>query len=465
MSAQVETLRTLSRTLDGRQAAPVRMVHLGLGNFFRAHAAWYTDRAADAGEWGIAAFTGRSAATAVSLAGQDGLYTLLVRGPGGPAPEVVSSLSAVHPADDLAALRSYLRRPEVAVITLTVTEAGYRRDDSGGLDLADEDVRSDVAALLADLDGGLVTTTPGRLVAGLVARRAAGAGPIAIVPNDNVPENGAMVARVVADLAAAIDPTLGAWIDQNVSFVTTMVDRITPRTTDDDRSAVADLLGVDDPQAVPTEPFSEWVLAGDFPAGRPAWEGAGAQVVDDVRPFEQRKLWLLNGSHSLMAYAGSLLGHETVAEAMGDPVVRSWVEQWWDAASRHLPLPPAEVTAYRQALLERFSNPSIRHLLAQIAADGSQKIPIRAVPVIQAGLREAHVDPGATRLVAAWFVHLRGGGVPVTDARADEVEHLAGGDRDPALDRTLTWLGLDVDEVRAVVSRQVDELESRAVAS
>ena len=129
-----------------------------------------------------------------------------------------------------------------------------------------------------------------------------------------------------------------------------------------------------------TEPFSEWVLAGEFPGGRPAWEAAGARVVDDVEPFEQRKLWLLNGSHSLLAYAGHVRGHETVAEAIADPVVRGWVEQWWDEAAAHLTLPPSDVAAYREALLERFANPRIRHLLAQIAADGSQKIPVRILP-------------------------------------------------------------------------------------
>jgi fructuronate reductase len=375
---------------------------------------------------------------------------------------VVSSLSAVHPANDLDALRGYFARPEVGVVTLTVTEAGYRRDDTGGLDVAAQDVRADIISLMADPHGGVVTTTPAKLVAGLIARRAAGAGPIAIVSNDNVPENGAMVTRVVADLGAAVDPTLIEWVEAHVSFVTTMVDRITPRTTDDDRAAVVDLLGVDDPQAVPTEPFTEWVLAGDFPAGRPAWDAPGATIVDDVRPFEQRKLWLLNGAHSLVAYAGSLLGHQTVAEAIADPTVRFWVEEWWDATARHLTLPQTEVTAYRGALLERFSNPNIRHLLAQIAADGSQKIPIRAVPVLEADLADGRVNPGATRLVAAWIAHLRGHGAPVTDARGDEVVELASGAPDRAVGATLAWLGLDSDEVRASIERQVHELVGRA---
>lgn len=458
MIADATNPRRLSRATDGRTVAPVRIVHLGLGSFFRSHAAWYTDRAPDAAQWGIAAFTGRTASTAVSLAGQDGLYTLLIRAPEGPRSEVVSSLSAVHAGDELDALRSYLARPEVVIVTLTVTEAGYWRDGAGRLDTSAPEVMADVAALHSDPFGASVTTTPGRLVAGLISRRAADAGPIAIVSNDNVPDNGAMVARVLVDLATAVDPTLPDWLETHVSYVTTMVDRITPATTDEDRATVASLTDIDDPQTVPTEPISDWVLAGTFPGGRPAWDEVGALVVDDVRPFEQRKLWLLNGSHSLMAYAGSLLGHDTVAEAIADPTVRAWVEQWWDAAGPHLALSDEDVTTYRQALLERFANGAIRHLLTQIAADGSQKIPIRAVPVIKASLAGGRVDPGAVRLVAAWVAHLRGFGAPVTDAQEREVRELAGGTVEESVRRTLTWLDLFHEELQQAVEGQVREL-------
>ncbi len=454
--------RRLSRAVDGRPAAPVRIVHLGVGNFFRAHAAWYTEHAADATEWGIAAFTGRSPAIAESLARQDGLYTLLVRGPDGARPEVVSSLSAVHAGDDLAALRGYFADPSVVVVTSTVTEAGYRRATDGSLDASAPDVAADIAALTGDPVAGVVTTTPGRLVAGLVARRAAGAGPIAVVPNDNVPDNGEMVSRVVRDLASRVDPSLPEWVDANVSFVTTMVDRITPRTTEEDRAEVLRQTGVDDPEVVPTEPFSEWVLAGEFPGGRPAWDTAGALVVEDVRPFEQRKLWLLNGSHSLMAYGASILGHETVAEAIADPVVLAWVGQWWDAAAAHLDLPADDVSAYRQALLDRYRTPQIRHLLAQIAADGSQKIPIRAVPVIRAELAEGRVAPGAARVVAAWIAHLRGHGAPVTDAGAAPFVEAAQGSPEHAATGVLARLGLDSPDLARVVAVQLAELEAGA---
>ena len=142
--------------------------------------------------------------------------------------------------------------------------------------------------------------------------------------------------------------------------------------------------GYVDAYPVPTEPFSEWVVSGAFPAGRPRWEDAGATLVDDVEPFEQRKLWLLNASHSMLAYAGSIRGYQTIDEAIADPRCRSWVETFWDEASRHLILPASDIANYRAALLTRFSNPRVRHQLAQIAADGSIKLPVRTLPTLRA---------------------------------------------------------------------------------
>jgi fructuronate reductase len=445
----------------------VRILHLGLGNFFRAHQAWYTDSAPDAAEWGIAAFTGRSATMAEALAPQGGLYTLITRGAEGDAFEVISSISAVHAAAEHDAWLGYWAAPDVAVVTLTVTEAGYLRAPDGHLDVSRADVQADIATLTADRTAP-VATTPGRIVAGYLARRAAGAGPIAVVPCDNLPDNGPALQRVVADLIDAVDPSLAAWAEENVAFGTTMVDRITPATTDENRAAVRTALGFDDASPVPTEPFSEWVIAGRFPKGRPAWEGAGATIVDDVVPFEQRKLWLLNGSHSLLAYAGSIRGHETVADAIGDPVVRGWVEEWWDEAARHLTLPAEDIAEYRRALLARFANPRIRHVLAQIAADGSQKIPVRIVPTLRAELAEGRVPSGASRAVAAWLLHLRGLGAPVKDARTAEVAPFGEGTLEESTAKVLAFLdaGLAADErVQAAVVAHARELEAQAGAA
>jgi fructuronate reductase len=443
--------RRLSRSAgDGRSAAPVRIVHLGLGNFSRAHQAWFTEHAPDAANWGIAGFRGRRSAAPNALADQEDLYTLIVQATDGDQYEVISTLSAVHAAQDLDAWRRYFASPDLRIVTSTVTEAGYVRGDDGGLDLDDEVVQADIAALKGNPKAS-VSSAPGKFVAGLLARRDADAGSLTIVPCDNVPENGPMVARVITDLGHEVDPTLEPWIDEHVSFVTTMVDRITPRATDADRKALLAATGTNDPACVVTEPYFEWVLSGEFAGGRPEWDSVGARFVEDIRPFETRKLWLLNGSHSLMAYAGSILGHETVAEAIHDTRVHDWVEEWLDTAQRHLELPDDEISEYRKALLQRFENPRIRHLLAQIAADGSQKVPIRFVPVLRAEREEGRDAHGATAAVAAWICHLRGLGAPVDDARADELKKLASGSLEEAVPRVLEWLDIDDADVTALV--------------
>lgn len=446
----------LSRSLPGMPAAaPVRIVHLGVGNFYRAHAAWYTHQAPDAADWGIAAFTGRRPDAAEALAPQDGLYTLITKGAEGDETDVIGSIVAVHRSDEHDAYLGYLENPAVAVVTLTVTEAGYRRAADGTIDLADEAVAADVAALRAD-PRAPISTAPMRLVAGLLVRRAAGAGAITIMSCDNLPDNGAAVRAVVLSAAAAVDETLVGWIEENVDFATSMVDRITPATTDGDRDLVRARVGADDASPVPTEPFSEWVISGAFPAGRPQWDAVGAQVVDDVEPHERRKLWLLNGSHTLLAYAGSIRGHETIDAAIADPACRGWVEQWWQEAERHLNLPREEIQAYTDALLERYANPRVRHLTAQIAYDGSQKLPVRTVPVVQAERAAGNIPVGGATTLAAWVLHLRGEGAPIKDATVDRALAAAtSGDLPVAVPAVLGLLGLggDDDLTAAVLSQ------------
>jgi fructuronate reductase len=407
----------------------VRVVHLGLGGFFRAHQAWYTQHAPDGAQWGIAAFAGRSAALAQALAGQDGLYTLVTRAPDGDRFEVVGSVAAAHPAGDRDAWLARLASPAVAVVTLTVTEAGYRPGPEG---------------------------VAGRLVEGLAARRAADAGPLTLLPCDNLAHGGARLAAVVTGQARRTDPSLLPWLAESVSFATCVVDRITPRTTDADVRAVAAATGVDDPVPVVTEPFSEWVVSGAFPAGRPRWEDAGVRFTDDLTPFEQRKLWLLNGGHSLLAYAGSARGATTVAQAVADPVVHGWLEAWWDEAAPHLKQPAEELAGYRAALLERFANPRMEHRLAQVAADGSQKLPVRVLPVLRAERAAGRLPPAACRVLAAWVCHLRGLGPPVDDVRAAELEPLARGPLPEAVRRVLAALdpdlGADEDLVATVTT-------------
>jgi fructuronate reductase len=458
------------RAHQGRAAAPVKMVHLGLGNFFRAHQAWYTDHAADAQDWGYAAFSGLGRGDLPArLTAQDGLYTLVTRAADGDGFEVVNSLSKAHDIDDHAAWLRYFGSRELAVVTLTVTEAGYLRGANGGLDADRPEVQADLKALRDDMSAR-VRTTPARLVAGLAARRAAGAAAIAIVSCDNVPSNGVIAERVVRDFARLLDPTLSEWLDSSLSIVMTTVDRITPRLVPVDVQTVRDATGHADDCPVVTEPFTEWVLSGAFPAGRPGWDDAGARFTDDVTPFEHRKLWLLNAGHSLLAYAGSIRGHTTVAEAIADETCRDWLVQWWTVASAQLPQPDDEVNAYRSALLDRFANPRIQHKLAQIGSDGSQKLPIRVLPVLRAERDANRMPEAATRILAAWVCCLRRPetlGTSVSDVRSDELLRLAARPLPDAvhglLDLLDPELGAD-DEVVTAVVRQSRQLTGGAGA-
>jgi fructuronate reductase len=393
------------------------MAHLGLGAFHRSHQAWWTGAVGRSGPWGIAAFTGRSAAAAAALTAQGGLYTLLVRGANEDQAEVVSSISRAIDGADTAAFTACLADPAVRVLTLTVTEAGYCRDGDGGLDRADPAVAADLAALIAGDDQPL-RTAPGRVLAGLRARRRADTGPIAIVPCDNLTGNGDVLRRVVLDLAEQVDSRLAGWIGESVSFVCTAVDRITPRATAEDEVCAARLTGRTDRAPVVTEPFREWVLAGDFPGGRPPWEEAGARFTGDVTPYEQRKLWLLNGAHSILAYGGLLRGHRTVAGAFADESCRGWVDDWWAEASRHLPQSAGTLAGYEAQLSGRFANPRIRHLLTQIAADGTQKLRMRAVPVLRRELAAGRRGGAALRMLACWIAYLRAGPSDLADPLA-----------------------------------------------
>lgn len=383
---------------------PVRIVHLGLGAFSRSHVAWYTHRAADAEAWGIAAYTGASAELAERLTGQGGLYTLVERGAVHDSFETVTSIVRAHPGGDLESWLTDLSAPATAIVTLTITEAGYRLTPLDAPDLSDSRVVRDIELLGrlarygAPPDQCVVATALGRLVLGLEVRRRAGAGPLAIVSCDNLPDNGGHLGRGLVAFADACLPETAAWIRANVAFVGGSVDRITPRVDDFELQRLRTRLG--DAAPVVCEPFSDWVMSGAFPAGRPLWEEAGVRFVDDIGPWEARKLWLLNGSHSILAWQGAVRGHETVADAIADRACRELVETFWNEAERNLPA-ELEIPAYRRALLDRYENPRIEHRLSQIATDSAVKARLRIVPVAERELRRGRVATGCARAIAA----------------------------------------------------------------
>lgn len=457
--------KILNRAEHGRPAAPVRIIHLGIGNFTRAHQAWYTEHAADADQWGIAGFPGRTTLEPKvsprddALDAQEGLYQLDVQHPDGDKVEVISAVSASYRSHDIESWTKLFADPQVQIVTSTITEAGYCRDVDGNLDLGNPDLIADLDKLKAGRLDVPVFTGPAKFVRGLLARRAAGAGAITFVPCDNVPDNGEMAERIIRQAAEYVDPTLVEWIDENVGFVTTMVDRITPRASEEDAARIAELTGITDPGLVVTEPFAEWVLAGEFKGERPQWETVGAKFVDDIGPHEMRKLYLLNGSHSLMAYCGPVLGLETVYQAINDERVLGWVNAYWDDAVQQVPLPDDEKQAYRDALLERFNNPQMKDQLARIAMDGTQKLPIRIVPHLKGIAERGGVAAGATWAVAGWVLHLRGVGAPVNDANAtDLVAKVANVELAEAVDIVLDYLQVDDEKVAAKVLEQAEAL-------
>jgi len=421
-------------TLPGLTSAGsgVGIVHLGVGAFHRAHQAVYTEDAALAtgdDTWGICAVTGRSAAVRNQLAPQDGLYGVLTKQTGHPDRLRVTGIlrEILDGSAQINDLLARLADPGVAVVTLTVTEKGYRRGPDGRLNAADPAVR-------ADLTGATDPVTAiGRLVRGLQRRARDGGAPITVLSCDNLSHNGAVVRGLVGDFCALLPTAEGSrladWIERNVTFPSSMVDRIVPATTDRDRADAAALTGLHDAGLVVAEPFRQWVIEDSFAGRRPAWELAGAQLTADVAPFELMKLRILNGSHSTLAYLGALRGHRTIADAIGDPVLA-------DIATALIrddmipTIPPPEgvdLVEYGDRVLERYTNAELRHTTVQIAMDGSQKLPQRlvgpALDAINAGRRPHAVTVG----VAGWmsFVALgrdrAGTELPLNDPLADRL--------------------------------------------
>jgi fructuronate reductase len=414
------------------------ILHLGIGAFHRAHQAAYTEDAlAAAGDtdWAICGVTQRSRAVLDQLRPQDGLYGVLERDPGGNALRVVGTVREVLPATDWQRLAARFADPATRIVSLTVTEKGYRYDPATGR------LRGEDPETVADLAGRPPRTVVGQLVRGLAARRDGGAGPLTVLCCDNLSRNGATLRGLVRDFTARVAGAgaLAAWIGEHVRFPSTMVDRIVPAATDGDRAEVARLLGVADHGAVVTEPFRQWVIEDDFAAGRPAWELAGAVLTADVAPYEVMKLRLLNGSHSTLAYLGALAGYRHIAEAVADDALHELADRLMaEDVAPTLRVPAGfDLARYTASVLTRFANPALRHRTTQVAMDGSQKLPQRLLGTIRDRLAVGAEPRWACLGVAAWMRYVwaaaddRGAPLPVQDPLSGRIRDLVAAEDSP----------------------------------
>lgn len=391
-------------TVPGYDRAQVKtgVVHLGIGAFHRAHQAVVFDDALKGGDlrWGVLGASLRSPGVRDQLNPQDGLYTLVVRDGSNEHLRVIGAGRGVLVGpEDPAALVEAMADADVHIVTLTVTEKGYRLDPAtGDLLLDDPDVAADLAYIAAP------RTAPGFIVAALRARNAAGLKPFTVISCDNLPHNGKRIRAGVLAMARRIDPSLADWIEAEGAFPQTMIDRIVPATTPDDIARLTARLGVEDQGMVKAEPFTQWVIEDRFAGERPDFAALGVQLTDAVEPWEDAKLRLLNGAHSAIAYLGALSGHEHVHEAVAVPAFHAYVEALWDEAQTTLDPPPGLVIpAYRDALMARFSNAALMHRTRQIAMDGSQKLPQRLLAGTTERLAAGQGIEAMALGVAAWM--------------------------------------------------------------
>ena len=444
-----------------RAAVKTGVVHLGIGAFHRAHQAVVFDDALASGDlrWGVLGASLRSPGVREQLNPQDGLYTLVVRDGAQEHLRVIGAGRGVLVGpEDPAALVAAMADADVHIVTLTVTEKGYRLDPAtGDLLLGDPDVAADLADISAPC------TAPGFIVAALQARKAAGLRPFTVISCDNIPHNGQRIRAGVLAMARRIAPSLADWIEAEGAFPQTMIDRIVPATTPDDVARLTARLGVEDQGMVKAEPFTQWVIEDWFAGERPDFAALGVQLTDAVEPWEDAKLRLLNGSHSAIAYLGALSGHEHVHEAVAVPAFRAFIEALWDEAQTTLSPPPGlDVAAYRDELMARFSNSALMHRTRQIAMDGSQKLPQRLLAGMAERLAAGQGVEALALGVAAWMrwqegVTESGEAVVVDDPLAARTaELIAASENDEAEVRALLTLSAVFPEALANDRRFVE---------
>lgn len=419
------TIKT-TKTLYAPDKVDVGIIHIGLGAFHRAHQAVFIEKNLNrhqGGDWGICAVNIRSNSQLVDELKDNGCRYHIAEyqdSQNVELREINAIRDALFAGTDKEPLFAKLVSPKTKIVTLTVTEKGYY------LAPADKTLRQDDPSIQHDIQNPTAPkTAPGILVEALYRRKESGLEPFTILSCDNMPENGRLTRQVVCDLAALRSAELAQWIQDNVAFPSSMVDRIVPAMSDDSRERLQKELQCDDQNAVMCEAFSQWVVEDNFPQGRPDWENDGVQMVEDVHPFETMKLRLLNGSHSLLAYVGLAAKHKTVAQAVADEKFANLIRHYMSCeASPTLDLPEeVQVQTYIESLVSRFANDSLQHQLSQIAMDGSQKIPQRWLNGAEERLAKGakQDDLNATALgVAAWLFYVRGADLEGNQHKVDD---------------------------------------------
>lgn len=388
------------------------IAHIGVGGFHRAHQAYYTDALMNTGEaldWAICGVGLRAEDRRArdDLKEQDYLFTLFELGDNDDTEvRVIGAIRDMLLAEDGAqALIDKLADPQIRIVSLTITEGGYCIDDSNGEFMAHlPQIQHDLAHPQAP------KTVFGFLCAALEKRRGAGIPAFTIMSCDNLPHNGAVTRKALLAFATLRDPRLRDWIEQNVSFPNAMVDRITPMTSTAHRLQLADKHAVDDAWPVVCEPFVQWVLEDKFVNGRPAWEQVGVQFTDDVSPYEEMKIKLLNGSHLALTYLGFLKGYRFVHETMNDPLFVRYMRAYMDldVTPQLAPVPGIDLTDYKNTLVARFSNQAIADQLERVCSDGSSKFPKFTIPTINRLIADGQETKRAALVVAAWALYLKG---------------------------------------------------------
>ncbi|ORM64302.1 fructuronate reductase [Pantoea rodasii] len=402
----------VARPAWNHQRLVPRMVHIGCGAFHRAHQALYLHHLLDISDtdWGICEVNLMSASGKLlveQLRQQDLLYSVTEKGAEHNDIHIVAAIKqALHPAlDGHDGIIEALARSETAIVSLTVTEKGYcTQGASGELDADNPLIQHDLAHPAAP------KSAIGFIVEALRVRRERGMGPFTVLSCDNLRDNGHVARAAVVGLAQLRDAQLAKWIGENVTFPSSMVDRIVPAVTDETRQEICDLLGVADPCGVACEPFRQWVIEDNFVNGRPDWDHVGAQFVADVAPFEMMKLRMLNGSHSFLAYLGYLGNCETIADTMQLPAYRqAALALMMHEQAPTLRMPDGiDLQAYADQLIARFSNPSLRHRTQQIAMDGSQKLPQRWLDSVRHHLQHGSDYRHLALGIAGWMRYVLG---------------------------------------------------------